>query len=352
MSAPSRIVDGRTGKAANVVSPEGVNGLVVYSVPYRQETTRFIPAVNDDNGINMAVNGALGGTPDGIHDGTDAVQWTATVESGTKWTVDSTNQANTGTKSIKLDNGRIGDFLRLTRGSDIDLSGYTAITMAVYVDKDWDAASADSIEFFGWNDSLGIRVGTGIRIEDYINESLNDEWQNAVIPLADLTLAGVTIDSLAIEIMAKAGKGPKVYFDDIQVEETGTPIEYRITPRANTKFRVSSIRITMADNITALTYNKFMGLTELGNGVNFSRVSSTLEGFDTTISSLQDFLFVGFDVVTKETDATNTIVTLVYPFPEPVLLDSAGLDYISASVSDDLTSLLFFRMAAIGIEEY
>lgn len=115
MAIPSKIVDGKTEIAAKVSDIAGVNGLVVYSVPYRQETSRFIPAVNDENGINMAVDGSFGGTPDGVHDGTDNVQWTATVDSGTKWTVDSTDQANTGTKSIKLDNGSIGDFLRFTR---------------------------------------------------------------------------------------------------------------------------------------------------------------------------------------------------------------------------------------------
>lgn len=352
MAVPTQIIGGNNHNSAEVVTNDGVNGLVVFTTPLRRETSRYAYATNSTLGIDMNVNASFGGTPVPVHDGTDAVQWTANILSGSKWVVDSTDVANTGTKSVKSNGGNVGNALEFDKGSTIDLSSYTAVTMAVYVASGWDAASADSVEFGACVPGTVAPIGTPVKLEDYISETATGSWQNVVIPLSDLGLSTTTIQSFCVSIVAKSGHGPVFYLDDIQVEETGGSKEFAITARPLTKFHMTSYHITMSDNITAVTWNKFMGLTKLTNGVRITRTSSLSQGFDATVRDISELVSLGANIETNVADATDSLVSFTVNLSSPILMDSKTRDTLTITVSDDLSGLNMFRFAVLGIEEF
>ena len=306
--------------------------------------------VNPDNGVNMNVASAFTGTADGVHNGIDSTLWTASTLNGTKFTYNSTDFAHTGSASIKTNKAIINDDFQVLRGSTIDLSGYVALTMFVYVDSGWSAASLDSINIGGYDTGTGLDVGTPVAIEHYFNELDFGEWHAVVIPLDDLELEASTIDALRIEVVAKSGAGPVFYLDDIQFEESGGDTEYEALPTAGTDLYLNSLRFTLADNITALSYDKFMGLTSLTNGVEIALVSDNVVTQNVVINNLGDLIFVRGDVSTKETDATNTIVAFTLPFDEPTVLHSATNDKAVITINDDLSGLLLFKCIMSGYE--
>jgi len=330
-------------------------GAVVYTEPVHDQDIRFAPAINDELGIEMAINGAFGGTPVGVHDGIDSALWTASSINGVKFTFNSTDQANSGTRSVKTDNAALNDVMEFDKGSDLDLSSYVGITMFIYVDKDW--SIGDNWIMYGWDTGTGLQVGNSINLSDYFNEFQFDEWHNISIPLGDMGLTSETIDAFRIEQNARGTKGPKFYIDDFQVEETGASKTFIVEAPPNTLYYITEFRFSYVDaydpallnsNMPNLSYDKILGLAKLTNGITFSRVRKGVSLFSATIKSVGDSLKGGADLINEISDGTNTCITIRTTFLEPVLLDSRFEDNISITINDDLTGLISFTVIATG----
>lgn len=349
-----RIGDGNGSNGlAKTYQREGNSGLLTYTDKFIEEDFVYRAAINNDYGVEMNQNAAFSGTPEEVHDGEDNPYWVFSAITGVKFDPASAAQANTGTQSIETNNGAVNDTMEFLvgGGGNISLSFYSAITLAIYIDKDW--AAGDSIEIFGWDSATLSEVGTRVAFQDYFNSSVFGVWHNIVIPLSDMSLASSTIDSIRIEIVTKAGKSPKYYLDDIKIQENGDPIHYVSEPSEGTILRVHEIKLMLIDNILpgGMSWNKLMGLNKLANGIDYQRVADNDVAFSFTIRNLQDILWVQYVPIIQETDGTDTVMVFVAKFREPLILDSRKLDKIVFTIQDDLTGLISMRAAVIGTEE-
>ena len=359
MPVDIRIVDPKSGLKAEVVNHSECNALVVATrdLVVRDSSIKFM--LNDDYGADMNVNAAAGGSPVKVHDGTDSVLWTASdIQGGGKSTFNSTDQNHTpaGSKSTKIDNAPVNDIWQYAKGSDLNCNGYVSISLWVYVDKDW--KNNDSISMYGWDTDTNTQVGTEIYLEDYFPYNTYDVWQQVIVPLTDMgTLAtSTTLDALRFQIEAKDGpKTPKVYFDDIQFEETGAPITYYLRPSRGTWLYVDSFTFSMVDEyagtvsdgtMPSLPYDSFLGVTP-PVGISYQRVQGGEVMFSETIKNTIGLLqLAGTRVDSTGSDGTNTFFTATAVHPAPFVLKYENLDYLAFTVNDDMSGLLHFRISA------
>jgi len=357
------IQDPVTKRRAEVLDDIEHNGLVVRTYPLKTYENSLQFFSNADYGVDMNQNAAAGGTPEKIHDGTDSVLWTASdIVGGGKTTFNSTNQNHTaaGTKSIKVDNSPVDDVFQIAKGSDIDLNNYVSLSMWIYVDKDW--KNNDRIDVYGWDTDTGAQVGVRVDLSDYFSFNSYDVWHQLIIPLLDMELeATTTLDAIRFVIVTKEGKSPKFYIDDIQFEETGTPIAFEIKPDKGTWLHVKGFTISVADALAStlaeaglpfLAYDKFLGVT-LAAGITYQREQNGVTKFTQTIKSLLDFMqLAGTKISGSGSDGTNTWVTLEVIHQEPLLLKSENEDTLRFTIAEDLSGLLQFRInAGCKIEE-
>jgi len=365
MSIKSYVADPTTGRKAAIVETDKVeNALVVATTPLKTYSNKIKFFTNDTYGADLNQNGEFGGTPEHVHDGTDNAYWTASdiVDNAGKFTYNSTDQNHTdgGTKSIKTDNNDVGDIFQLAKGSDMTMSGYTAVTMWVYVDKDYKLG--DVLEFYGYDTTLTAEVGNRVDIKDYFNYLDYDVWQKITIPLTDFGgLATSTIaDAFRLEIVSKEGKAPKMYFDDIQIEETGTPVKFSVEALKGTWLHVSGFQVIIADAIAStladatmpnLAYDQILGET-LTAGIAYKRINNDVIENSATIFSISDLMsFSNAKIAGSGSDGTNTWVAITITFGDSIVLKGEDYDELSLSVADDLTGLLKFRVGAICKEE-
>lgn len=360
MPLKSNITDPATGIQAQVHQRNGDRGLKVFTAELKEKNLLFLSALNPALGNEMAIDASFGGTPEIVHDGTDNPSWTASTISGTKFTFDSTTQANSGTQSVETANASVSDTMQFERYPDVDLSNFIGLSMFIYVTSNWAASSADSVILYGWDTSTSSQVGTSIKLEDHFNETDFGEWQKLAIPLAHLNLIGETIDAFRIEISAKSGQGPIWYLDDFQLEETGGTTEFIIEAPKGTKYTISRLRFSFVDAYDAalvnnsmpnLSYDQILEEASLANGIGFSLVKDGISIFSTFIKNIGDSIKGGGDLINLISDGTNTCITLQTVLDSPAILDSRDHDKISITVNDDLTGLISFTSVAIGFTE-
>jgi len=352
MTIPVLIGDGDgSDMVASVRRKNGERGIVAYTEELRDYDTLFTPAFNSTFGIEMAQDFSFGGTPVPIHNGIDNVYWTGSAIAGNKYTFNSTDQANSGTNSVKSDKAILGNVMQFDKGSDIDLSNYVALTMYAYVESGWTPGSVDSMAIYGWDTGTNTQVGTSILLEDYFNEAIFGTWHKITVPLGDMMLSAETIDSLRIEVAAKAGAGPVFYLDDMQVEETGAAETFRVEAPTGKKFYVDSISFSYIDALNTtltdssmynLSYNKILNESALDNGIVFQRVSKGDVLFSANVKTIGDSIKGGATLKNVISDGTNTCVTLETIFGHPIIMDSRDEDYIDVILSDDLSGLVSF----------
>jgi len=293
---------------------------------------------------------AFTGTPEEIYDGNDNVYWTGTAISGTLWS-DSTNRANSGTKSLRFNSGSLNDTFQFDKGSNLTVSGFSAVTFAVNVNRRWSSNPNESVELYGWDTTLNAIVGNRVKIENYFQQNGNfDVWQNAAIPLTDMGLTGGTIDSFRLELVGIQGPtSPDFFIDDLQVEQAGEGIRFKAEPRGNTRFHVEEMALVLADAATGgLSYDKILALTALPRGITIRRYEDGVVKFAATVRQLSDLLLLGFKAEVHD-DGVNTVLTLTTTFPQGILLSAR--DWLEVEVNDDLTGLLEFRATLRGAEE-
>ena len=98
MALPVNISGGKNIKReAHVHRRNGDVGLVVFTEPLKQKDPRFDFAFSPISGVEMAINGAFGGTADLVYDEDDVSDWTGSNITGIKATFDSTDGPIGGT---------------------------------------------------------------------------------------------------------------------------------------------------------------------------------------------------------------------------------------------------------------
>ncbi len=332
-------------------------GLVVATRPLKTFENIVSFFSNDSYGVDMNQDASAGGTPVEVHDGTDTAYWTGSNISGAKVTFDSMDRANNGSLSVKVDNPALGNTWEFDRGSDLSVSGYVSLTIYINVDKDWTAG--DSVSVFGYDTASFSVVGNSVLLENYINELNFDVWQKATIPLTDMGLTAGTIDALRMEMVGTDGKAPKFYLDDIQFEQSGTPIAFTLEPETGTWLHVNSLNISMVDaydstvtdgTVQGIPYDTLLGVT-LAGGIAYAMVREGNIVFNSTISSLMDFMQFPNMTMQSGSDGTNTWVVLNIPLTVPYILKPESADKLSFTFSDDLSGLLRFRVLAGCLQE-
>jgi hypothetical protein len=329
-------------------------GLKVYNYKGQLKNSKTAVFLNPDNGADMNINGEFGGTPDGIHNGIDSVLWTASAISGT-WVFDSTAQAHTGTKSIDATGTNNSAVALMTRGSNIDLTGYKAITGWIYITAWSTSGTAKDVELqFRIN---GVNASDLIGISNYIDTTSFNTWQKFSIPLTEFNLTDSTINEMIIDTRdIGAGAPPDYYLDDMQLEETSSGAVYTVEPQSEEIWDFENITFTMVrayDNTLAnastpkIPYDGFLGLSTLTNGINIRMIRSNEIYFSLTVKDLIDLL--GSPAPTtllSGGDGTNTWLKLQFIFQKPTTLKGATNDRIEITIQDDLTSFIRFRVGS------
>lgn len=357
MTLNVNITDPTTNLKARVDDGTEDNALVVATRPLKTFTNSTSFFTNSDFGSNMNQNALAMGTPIKVHNGIDDILWTASSIQGNKFNFNSTDQNHTtesgSATSIKIDNPAINDILQIAKGSTQDLMGYSALSLWVYIDKDWTVG--DSIQISAWDTVAGGIVGVAVNIEDFIDFQTFDIWHHFIVSLTDMELTDKTIDAIRIEILTKEGKTPKFYLDDIQFEETGEPITFQIKPAKGTWLHVSSFTFSMAvvysgtladSSFQKLPYDSFMGIS-LPSGIVYQRVQAGIVQFSVNIKNVLDLFQIPQTFVGGSgSDGTNTWMSLIVNHIEPFILKAEDDDVLTFSISDDLTDFLHFRIAA------
>ena len=333
-------------------------GLMTYTQPFREYVSKSIVLTNDDGSPNMNVDASVSGATDGIHDGTDSVLWTGTALGGT-WDFASTAQAQAGTKSIDATATVNGDQAQLERSSSTPSSSWEVITGWVYLTS-YNASKHEIL--LQWM-LAGVADGSTLDLGTYINTGTTGAWQSFTIPLSDFGVSG-PIDQLIITTTVTTGAAPNYYLDELDFRASGSVV-YTGEPDKKTTFEFDEMDLIITDNVTGITavagatenatghslsYDKFMGLTALANGVTLRQTRLGVVLFSVTFRNLSDILFTAFDLITQVSDGTNTIIKIRGRLSTFVLLEEEKGDKVEIVISDDLSGLLQFKALLRGRE--
>jgi len=252
----------------------------------------------------------------------------------------------------------INDVMQFLKETTIDLSNYVSLTMWIYVDKDWKAG--DSISISGWLTSTGMTVGIEVNLENYFDWGNFKTWQKISIPLTDMELDEDTIDALRVQIITKEGKSPKFYLDDIEFEESGTPIEYVVEPRKGTWLHVCSWNIQIADayagtladgTMAKIPYHQLFS-EKIQSPIVYARWDDGEITNSASILSIMDLMgFSNAKINGQGSDGTNSWVVINITPSQPIILKSEGDDKLSLTISDDLSVLNVLKVSVSCKEE-
>ena len=359
------IADPRNSKKAYIDSTEGEKqGLIVATRPLKTLTNKSLFFTNSIYGLDMNKDASASGVPVKVHDGTDSALWTASdIVGGIKTTFNSTDYNHTaaGSKSIKVDASPVGDIFQLAKGSDLDCTCCTRLTIWIYVTSEWGVG--DSVGIFGFDTGTGLQIGTRVNLENYFNYSVYNTWHKITIPLTDMgaVAQSTTLDTLRVIINSKAAGPPVFYLDDIQFEQTGSTIEYKIEPEKGTWLHIHKLKLIMADayagtladaTMPRIPYNSVLGVASLNTGIVYKRVSNGVTELTHNFKKLSDILqFAESEIKSVGSDGTNTWITIIIEYSEPPILKDEENDKLAFTISDDLSGLLLLRISATCGEE-
>lgn len=355
MSIESQIVD-ENGNAVDIrrgFFNGRPRGLITYAAPLYEWKQRSLLFVNADGSRDMAIDATFSGTPDGVHNGTDSTLWTAAATVGT-WDFASTAQFHSGTKSIEALNMSDGDIATIAKGSDLDFTNYVALTGWIYITR-INAANQELSACFMDN---GVLVGNTVNVIDYVDAGNLGVWQKFSIPRADLGIADVNIDELLFSFIVNAGSAPRLYLDDIQVEEAGGD-KFVAAPAIGTTFQYKRIEFLLIDAIpstvadgtmSGLAYDQLLGVSALTSGITLQTFSGGDPQVTVSFRQLSDFLGFTFELMSKGSDGANTFIKLAVDLPVWITLNSRDGDRVEIGINDDLSGLLVFNAIAIGRE--
>ena len=332
----------------NGTTQHHIPGSVVYNAPLFDFDPSIKPFINADFGGAMNQNVSFTGTPELIFDGALG-GWTGSALSG-NWNFNDVGK-------VTITNANNNDAAVWDDAGTINMSNYTAITGKVDLDT-YDPTLNTIVVGFGL---AGVIVGNTISLDDYI-DTANFLEQSFAIPKADLGIGEEVVDEMTITILRTGGARPDIKFDAFQIEETGTPLVYTVNIPESEVFCVEQINLVIIDNITGITsvvgdtenatvpnlsYNKILGVSELVNGIVFTRVQDDKNVINLTIKNLADFL--SFAVILDHvSDGVNTLLTISVILNNPIILDGKTNDKLTWTISDDLSGLIRFTSLARG----
>lgn len=364
MGIKAYITDVAKGLRATVDNKDGCekNALVVATRPLKLYNNKPTYLTSSDGSKDMNVAVTFGGVPVKVYDGDDSVLWTGSTIQGTAFTFGDASQNHTpaGAQSVEINDAAVMDIMQIAKGSDLDCTGYSALTFWIYVDRGW--LIGDSILLYGWDTGTGLQVGTSIKLEEHFDYSVNDTWLKVAVSLVDMgaLATSTTLDSLRVEIVARDG-GPKFYLDDIQFEETGSTVEFSLIPREGTWLHIVAFDITVVDAYDAtLTDNSmpkispsgFLGVSSLTIGLVAKRTQQETTMFSAVFNDLIDFFGLPkMKLVGRGSDGTDTWVKLSQDMTQPIVLKSDDNDRFTYVVRDDLSGLKKFWISAACYEE-
>jgi hypothetical protein len=360
MSIKTIIASGRgDGLRATVVKPYDYlpPGQLVYTREQKTPSEEFQNKgfINATNGINMAIDASVGGTPVLIHNGTDTAEWTGAALSGT-WDFASTTVAQAGTKSIDATSTVNNDQAQFEGGATVDMSGYTAISGYIYI-TGWSTSGTKDVRLL--MRLAGVDVGVELDLSNYIDTNVFNTWQKFTITKSDLSISTETVDQLiATTIDIGAGPPPNYYLDTIQIEETGGGVDYEVRPDAGSSYTLADMSVWMVDALAGtannnLAYDQLLGVASLPGGIQLVAVQNGNTVFSSTFRQLGDFLRIPpISSMTTGTDGTNTWVKMnIDILSGGIVLRPDTLDYVRVTISDDLSGLLQFSFLSRGIKE-
>lgn len=352
----SYITDPKSKVTASVIDGIEVPALAVATRDLKVFNNKSLMFINETYGSNMNQNATFGGTPILVYDenaGTPT-EWSTSALSGT-WTFNSATQHYNGSVSIAqitTNPGNNNVTMVLSKGSNQDLTGYTAITLWIYLT----AAGTGAINFGGY--AAGILVGNLVNIKTYINTGNLNMWQKATISLTVLNLTNKIVDSFRV---TKVTRETAFYLDYIRIQETGGPIPYSIQPTIGTWLYIKKIRWAFVDayssalvnnSMPLIPYNSFLGVSKLANGISAARKSNGEIQYTAIFQQMLDLMTSATaNIVNYGSDGTNTWVILESELATPIILKSEYQDSLTYSVNDDMTGLLEFKMSAACYEE-
>lgn len=360
-----RTVTGEDGdgliRDAQVHHRDGNVGLVTLSEDLYIFNPRPRPFFNSANGIGMNINAAFGGTPLIVCNGSESspADWAFSQVIGSKASDENTDQANSGSNSVHWNNGSLNDVIEFDNGSDVTVSSYVAISLAIYVDKDW--SGNDEISMYAWDDTSSTIVGNSVDLSGFFNFDVFDTWHQFSVGFDELGLNEGTFDAVRFEITAKSGPAPKIYLDDVQVENTGGTVEYRVTKDPAKDYYVNSIIFTIVDvfggtlsngTMPALSFDQILGQAALSNGIIFRRIQDGAVSFSVTLKQLSDFFLNGSVLTNVISDGTDTLINITVPFFNPVILQGGAEDnFMSLTISEDLRGFTILSAVARGSDK-
>jgi len=358
MAVETFITDSSSKKSAEVNYPNcEKRGLVVYQERLKtfENDVRFF--LNDTYGADLNQNVTTSGTSVGIHDGIDHAWWTAAALSGT-WVFNSATQKYDGAASIDASATVSGNVATFTPGAGSqNLTGYSSIEGYIYLSA-WDQRALREIRLYGWNITTATIVGVVVNIGDYIDINSLGSWQKFLIPLNDMGLSGQTINQLRLQTYSAGGKGgpPDYYIDLLFINEIGSPLEYYVEPVKGTWLHVDSFNISFADAYSAtvasgtmpcIPYDGFFGVSGLSSGVTYRRIKDGAVKSSATIKKTIDLTnYSNAQVTGYGSDGTNSWASILIKFSEPIVLKPENNDKMVLTISEDLSGLLYFRVAA------
>lgn len=177
----------------------------------------------------LGLSGVVGnGTFDEIWNGESSLWTFSIIQSFSNDFIESTDQNHTngGDTSLDFSGSENGDIAQFTKGSFTNLTDYTSLVGWIYITGSWDAG--DEIQFYGWDSISDVIVGNSIDLSDYITIGTLNSWQKFTIPLADLGLTGLSLDSFRMEIEA-SGAAPNGYIDDLKLDYLPSPSDADMT---------------------------------------------------------------------------------------------------------------------------
>ena len=357
MAIDVKISDG-AGTADTAKHAYRPTGLVVYTEPFASVITQSYPALSTTYGANMNQNVTFGGTPDGIHNGTDSVLWTGSAISGT-WVFNSAViTPQDGSACIDATPTVDGNEALFTRGSTISTGSYTALTGYIYVTA-WPGSGTKEVEVRFRNG--GTDQGVTLPLSSYIDETSFGAWQKFTIPIVDFEMGTVSIDEMVVQTVdIGGGAAPDYYLDNMRLEETGSPEQFVITPNIGKRFYVTELCISVVDayagtladaTMPRIPYNTILAESALTNGITITLETDNVTRFSTVFRQHMDLAQVPGIVIQSGSDGTNTWINYTFKYTQPLCLDARTGDNITYTVNDNLSGLIHLRAFSQGYEE-
>lgn len=257
-----------------------------------------------------------------------------------------------------------GDEALFTAPAPIDFDNFSTLTLNAFV-VDW-STEGGAKEFELRFRNSGVDVGNSVNLSEFINIGSFSFWQPALMSKSEFGILGETVNEYVIKnVDSGAGNPPSVFFDIMQIEESGSPITFTLdAPPLNSGLQIRVVKLGYiaegpANSITSidnLPPEKFLSENPLANGiVSSATLNNTLfEGI--VLRNNFDFISQGsflFTHVSTNIAQSTVMVRLEVTLVDGLILKSSTGDKVEQVVNDDLTAFTKFRafsMANLEVE--